>query len=88
MKIKEGFILRKVGKDQVVVAIGKASMLLNGLIKLNDSGVLLWSRLKDGAEEAELAKALMAEYGIDEETAAKDVAAFLSPLRQVGCIEE
>ena len=39
MKINEGFVLRKVGKDQVVVAIGEASARLNGLIKLNGTGV-------------------------------------------------
>ena len=46
MKISEGFVLRKVGKEQVVVALGEASALLNGLIKLNGSGVVLWKQLE------------------------------------------
>ena len=49
MKINEGFVLRKVGKDQVVVAIGEASARLNGLIKLNGTGVELWKQLEQGA---------------------------------------
>lgn len=88
MKIVEGFILRKVGKDQVVVAIGKASVLLNGLIKLNDSGVVLWNLLKDGAEKSELVSALQKKYGISEQVAETDVEAFLQTLRSAGCIEE
>lgn len=88
MKIMEGFILRKVGKDQVVVAIGKASVLLNGLIRLNDSGVVLWKLLNDGAEESQLVQALQKEYGISQQVAEQDVAAFLQTLRSVGCIEE
>lgn len=59
MKVKEGFVLRKVGKEQVVVALGEASALLNGLIKLNDSGVMLWKLLEQGAERNELADALL-----------------------------
>lgn len=88
MKIVEGFILRKVGKDQVVVAIGKASALLNGLIKLNDSGVVLWKLLADGADEGRLVQALQKEYGIPQQVAQQDVASFLQTLRSVGCIED
>ena len=55
MKINEGFVLRKVGKDQVVVAIGEASARLNGLIKLNGTGVELWKQLEQGAGRDELA---------------------------------
>ena len=58
MKISEGFVLRKVGKEQVVVALGEASALLNGLIKLNGSGVVLWKQLEQGAQRSELADAL------------------------------
>lgn len=88
MKIVEGFILRKVGKEQVVVAIGKASAMLNGLIKLNTSGVMLWNLLKNGAEESQLVQALQNEYGISQDQAQQDVRAFLKTLRNVGCIEE
>lgn len=38
MKIRKGFILRKVGEQNVVVAVGEASRSFNGIIRLNDSG--------------------------------------------------
>ena len=38
MKIKNGFMLRKVGAQNVVVAVGEASRSFNGIIRLNDSG--------------------------------------------------
>ena len=38
MKIKNGFMLRKVGSQNVVVAVGTASKDFNGIIRLNDSG--------------------------------------------------
>ena len=77
MKIKEGFILRKVANENVVMPIGPASSLLNGIIKLNSTG----------AEKADLVTALVEEYGISETQAAADVDAFLAPLEKIHCIE-
>ena len=88
MKINEGFVLRKVGKEQVVVAIGEASARLNGLIKLNGTGVELWKQLEQGAGRDELADSLAKKYGISREQAEKDVDAFLKPLTDIGCVAE
>lgn len=87
MKIKEGFILRKVANENVVMPIGRASTLLNGIIKLNATGVMLWELLKNGAEKADLAAALVQEYSIDPAQAEADVNAFLAPLEKIGCVE-
>lgn len=87
MKIKEGFILRKVANENVVMPIGQASVVLNGIIKLNASGVLLWNALKEGAEIATLAELLQQEYGIPAEMAATDADAFVATLRNAGCLE-
>ena len=45
MKIKDGFMLRKVGGQYVVVALGEASRSFNGIIRLNESGKFLWEQL-------------------------------------------
>ena len=88
MKIKEGFVLRTVVGEHVVVAVGKASLLLNGIIKLNESGALLWNAIQDGSDEAQLVGLLMERYEIPEDQAEKDVNAFLDTLRATGCLEE
>lgn len=87
MKIKEGFILKDLGGQMVVVAVGNATQTLNGMIKLNDSGVVLWKKLESGATEDELKDALMEKYEISEETAKEDVAAFVNSLKGPGIIE-
>lgn len=87
MKIKEGFILKDLGGQTVVVAVGNATQTLNGMIKLNDSGVVLWEKLESGATEDELKDALMKKYDISEETAKEDVAAFVNSLKGPGIIE-
>lgn len=88
MKISEGFMLRKVGKEQVVVALGEASALLNGLIKLNGSGVVLWKQLEQGAQRSKLVDTLLEKYDITHEQAEADVDAFLKPLLDIGAVTE
>lgn len=88
MRIKEGFVLRKVGKEQVVVAIGPAAALLNGLIKLNASGVMLWNQLEQNTQRSELVDALLERYDITREQAEADVDTFLKPLLDIGAVTE
>lgn len=38
IKIKEGFLLRKVAGDHVVVPVGEAGKVFHGMIRLNDTG--------------------------------------------------
>ena len=77
MRIKEGFILRKVGKQYVVAATGKASKDFNGMIRLNASAAYVFELLKEDMTEEALVAALLKEYDVDEETAKLDVDAFL-----------
>lgn len=44
MKIKEGFVLRNMGGQAVVVSIGSASKVFNGMVKLNETGEYLWKK--------------------------------------------
>lgn len=88
MKIREGFMLREVAGSHVVVPLGKASEVLNGIIRLNNSGVLLWGLLLDGADEKSLAAKLIEQYDISEDQAARDVGVFLESLEKIGCLEK
>ncbi len=87
MKIKNGFILRKISDTYVVVAVGEAAKNFTGMITLNSTGGFLWEKLSEGADEAQLAEALMAEYDVDEETAKKDAADFVKKMLNSGFAE-
>lgn len=82
MKIKEGYILREVAGNFIVVAVGDAALDFNGVITLNETGALLWKALENGATESGLLEELKKEYEIDDETAKKDVLAFLGKLKE------
>ena len=80
MKIKNGFILRDVAGQFIVLPTGD-TLDLNMMITLNETGAFLWERLAKDTDEAALVAALLAEYDVDEATAAKSVAAFIEKLK-------
>jgi hypothetical protein len=88
MKIKEGFILREVVGNYIVVAVGNAVKQFNGVINLNETGAFLWKRLSEGAEEQDLIDALLNEYEVSEEIAKRDVGKFIDKLKQENLIKE
>ena len=81
MKIKEGFLLRNIAGQTVVLPTG-GDLDLNMMITLNDTGAFLWEHLQEETDEAALVQALLAEYDVTEETAAKAVAAFAENLKK------
>ena len=83
MKLKEGFVLRTVAGDTIVVPTG-STLDLNMMITLNDTGKLLWEKLEKGAETEELVAALLEEYDVDEATAKAHVTAFVEKLNGHG----
>ena len=87
MKIKSDFILRKVADTDVVLPLGAASVDFNGLLKLNESSVLLWKALESGADLEDLVAVLTGEYDVDSATARADIEAFIARLNEIGCLE-
>ncbi len=80
MKIKEGFILREVAGNFIVVAVGEAVKTYNGLITLNETSAFLWNKLIKGATEDELVDALLSEYEVEKDVAIKGVKSFINRL--------
>ena len=83
MKLKDGFLMRKVA-GQTVVLPGGDDLDLNMMITLNDTGAFLWERLTEKTNEDALVQALLGEYDVDAETARKAVVAFVEKLSDNG----
>lgn len=78
IKTKKGFLLRKLGKEHMVVAIGEASKSFNGMIRMNDTGVWFWQQLEKGITEDELVQKMLERYeDLDEVTARSDLREYL-----------
>lgn len=88
MKIKGGFVVKELAGQYVVVALGQASKIFNGIIKLKDSAKFIWDKLAEGAEKDDVVVALLEEYeGVDRETAERDFDNFVNELRGANILE-
>ena len=80
MRIKEGYILHEIAGNYVVIGVLQNVVNMNRLTTVNEVGALLWKKLEEGATKEELLAAVLAEYEVDAETAAKDIEDFLNKL--------
>ena len=87
MRLQNGLILRYVDGMPIVVPLGEAAVSFNGMIRLNESGALLWKKLSEGADRAALVAALEEAYTVSTAQAEVDVEAFLAPLFAAGFLE-
>ena len=86
MKIKDGYLLKSVAGNQIVVPVGDLNF--DGLISLNESGALLWRTMEHECTKEDLICALTEVYDISEEIANADVSAFLLRLQNAGLLDE
>lgn len=82
MRIKDGFVVRNICGEYVVVAVGRQTLDFKGLIKLNETGSFLWEQLQSERTADELLNALRNEYEVSEEIAKADIAAFIASLQE------
>lgn len=84
MRIKEGFVLREVAGQAVVIATGEASKGFHGMIRLNETGRVIWEGLAAGKSNEEIAADLVSAYEVGDEKATADVAAFVKQAAEEG----
>ena len=88
MKIKPGYLLRKVVEVYVIIGVGSEAYVPNQIMSLNETGAFLWGLMENGADRETLVEALAREFEVDRQTAEKDMDAFLTQLREKALIDE
>lgn len=83
MKLKDGFLLREIAGETVVMPSG-GDLDLNMMITLNETGAFLWKHLQQETNQETLVAALLAEYDVEEARASAAVAAFVKKLEDNG----
>lgn len=80
MKVKDGFVLREVCGENVIVPTGKRSVEFNGIINVNELGVFLWEKLQEECSLDQLANYVLEEYEATKEEVVKDIEEFIEVL--------
>lgn len=88
MKIKKGFVLRKMCGENIITAEGMENINFNKLISLNSTAAFLWEQL-EGKEfdAATMAELLVREYGIDSARARTDAESLCTAWMNAGIAE-
>ena len=74
MKVKNGFNLREVCGEHIIVAEGDENIDFSNIISMNESSAYLWEEVQkmDSFTVDNLVELICDQYEIDEDTARKD----------------
>lgn len=87
MKIKDGFMLREIAGQWVVVPLGARVVEFNSIMTLTESGAILWRLMEKGTNEEEMVGALMTEYKVEKELVKGDIHSFIENVKDKGLCE-
>ena len=87
MKAKEGFVLRHVVDEYILMPTGNNISRFNGTVLLNQVSAFVWEKLQTPLSKAELSNAILDEFEVDKSVAAADLDALLATLKQYDVIE-
>ena len=68
MRVDDGFVLREIAGDYVIIPTGKTVLDFNGMITVNEVGVSIWKMLQEETTFENNVKGILDEYDADEET--------------------
>ena len=89
MRIRNGFVLREVCGEQVIMGEGIGALNFGKLLCLNETAAWLWQKATEMGDFSidSLADALCAEYDVSKEQAKVDVAAIVADWQKVNVLE-
>lgn len=88
MKIKKGFVLRRMGDSWMAVPIGAMAARMRGLVSLNETAAAMWNILLEDRTEDEVVQLLAQEYEAEPEALRRSVRAFVQKLEEEGMLEQ
>lgn len=88
MKTCEGFILRNLMGEYVLMPVGDNIAKFRGTVLMNELAVFVWEKLRSPVTRDELLQEILNAYEVDLETASEDLDALLAELGQLGVIED
>lgn len=89
MKIKDGFELREMCGEHIIIGTGMANIDFSKVISLNESAAYLWRAIEGKEFTVQLLAELLTEqYDIDDVTATADASMLAKQWVNVGIVEE
>ncbi len=87
-RIREGYILRRIAGDPVIVPIAPDSPLTNAMMTPNDSAAFLWEVFTEPATLDQAVEKGLQEYEVEEQTLRNAAQRFVKELLLLQILEE
>lgn len=87
MKAKDGFVMRTVVDENIIMPINENIDKFEGAVALNDVSAFIWLKLQQSITWEELLQAVLNEFDVSYEIAEKDLKALLKCFQEYGLIE-
>lgn len=88
MKRKQGFVLRNVVDEYIVMPTGENIAKFEGAVVLNEVSAFVFGQLENAVSRDDLLTAILNEFDVDEATAAADLDELLSQFGKMGLLED
>ena len=87
MKIRDGFVLRNVVDEYIVMPTGDNIAKFDGAVVLNEVSAFVFEQMKRPVSREDVLEAVLNEFEVDEATAAADLDQLIGKLTEMGLIE-
>lgn len=88
MKIKDGYILKKVAGENIVIATGEARLSFNGIITFNEVGAEVFARLDGAHTLSQIVDEIASAYNAPREVIEADINKLIEKMKNHGLLEE
>ena len=88
MKLKDGFILRKIPGMNLIIPAGENIKTFKGARMLNDTAAFVYERLQAGAKKEEIAEQMTQEYDVTLKKAQEGIEKAFALLAEGGVAEQ
>ena len=88
IKAKEGFVLRNIVDEYILMPVGDNIAEFKGTILLNEVSALIWEKLQNPVSKEDLLQAVLDEFEVERSVAAADLDDLLTTLREYGVLED
>jgi hypothetical protein len=89
MKIKKDYVIKKIGKELIIVPVKDEAIRFNGIITVNKTGAFLFGLLQEeDLPVDQLVDKVLNNYEVDEITARKDIEAFIKICQEHSLLDE
>jgi len=78
--LKSKFVVRAVGNELILVPLTGNVAQMNELFTLNETAKFIWENLEENTTFVELEELMTEAFDVDNETAKKDIEAFIKKL--------